>query len=224
VTERSEETTNNSQPSMTTAKVEGLEVWRLCNQYTVVQAALLVAGHDPATAKQVEELRPEQRPPGYEAAKHALEQALTRDRAMGVVYLDQRYPGFHFPLDPENSIIWASSLKTWLSERGIKTGFFFDANNRLPSDDRPDYLNPDHRRYSPKLAAAVQAWQAYDDQPTTNGKSPKQALAAWLKENAVRIGLVDKEGKPNSTGIKEAAKVANWKTEGGAPKTPSKAG
>jgi hypothetical protein len=35
--------------------------------------------------------------------------------------------------------------------------------------------------------------------------------------------LVDKQGKPNGTGIEEVAKVANWQTDGGAPKTPGTA-
>lgn len=83
--------------------------------------------------------------------------------------------------------------------------------------DAPDYLDPQNPRYAPKLAAAVRAWQSVTD---AGGKHPKQALAKWLREHAAEYGLTDDEGKPNETGIEEAAKVANWQPGGGAPKTP----
>jgi hypothetical protein len=209
----------------TDAPSGGIEIWRLCSHYTVVQAALLLAGHD--AALQVEYWRPEERPPGYEAAKHAVTQALLRDPDMGhAIPLDPNeiFLGLTDSINVEESMVWASSLKKWLSDSGIKTGFFSGKNNGVPGDDRPDYLNPDHPRYSPKLAAAVRAWQACGDAASTNGRSPKQALAAWLKENAAQLELVDKQGKPNGTGIEEVAKVANWQTDGGAPRTPVKAG
>jgi hypothetical protein len=213
------------QPGSRTANLEGLEIWRLCSQYTVVQAALLVVGHDPATAADVELWKLEYRPPGYEAAKQALAQALTQDPEMGVILPDlNEHPGFHFSLSVNQSLIWASSVKKWLSERGINTGFFFEGKDEVSGNDRPDYLNPDHPRYAPKLAAAVRAWQACGGTAATNGRSPKQALVLWLKDNAVQLGLVDKQGNPNGTGIEEVAKVANWQTDGGAPRTPGKEG
>jgi hypothetical protein len=68
-------------------------------------------------------------------------------------------------------------LRDWLSLRGIKTGFFFPQAD----EETPDFLNPKHPRYSPKLAAAVHAWQA---NPDPRGKTPKQALIKWLNEHA----------------------------------------
>jgi len=104
------------------------------------------------------------------------------------------------------------SLKEFLVSRGFRRGFFF------PERTEPaEYLDPRNSRYAPKLAAAVRAWEAVTD---PGGKHPKQALAKWLRENAVEFGLTDDEGKPNETGIEEAAKVANWQPGGGAPKTP----
>lgn len=102
-------------------------------------------------------------------------------------------------------------LRTWLETRGIRTGFFFPA-----ATDAPDYLDPKNSRYAPKLAAAVRAWQSVTD---AAGKTPKQALTKWLREHASEFSMTDDEGKPNETGIEEAAKVANWQP-GGAPKTP----
>lgn len=81
----------------------------------------------------------------------------------------------------------------------------------------PGYLDPSHPRYAPKLAAAVHAWLAADD---SAGKTPKQALSKWLHDHASEFGLVKETGEPNEQGIEECAKVANWRTDGGAPKTP----
>jgi hypothetical protein len=61
-------------------------------------------------------------------------------------------------------------------------------------------------------------WQAVTD---AGKKSPKQALDKWLRENAVRFGLTNDEGKPIEAAIEECSKVANWNQSGGAPKTPS---
>ena len=68
--------------------------------------------------------------------------------------------------------------------------------------------------------AAVLAWRATENESAIGGKSPKQALMKWLREHAADFGLTDEDGKPNETGIEEAAKVANWQPMGGAPKTP----
>ena len=116
--------------------------------------------------------------------------------------------------DWSKSSVSVDVLKAWLSSRGLRKGFFFpDA----AMTDIPGYLDPNHLRYAPKLAAAVRAWQAVTD---PNGRSPKQAMDKWLREHAAEFGLSDDEGKPNETGIEEVAKVANWLPGGGAAKTP----
>jgi hypothetical protein len=113
----------------------------------------------------------------------------------------------------DRTLVAVSELKEWLLNKGMREGFFFpDAIN-----NEPDYLCPKNPRYAPKLAAAVRAWQSVTD---AGGKHPKQALAKWLREHAAEFGMTDDEGKPNETGIEEAAKVANWQPGGGAPKTP----
>jgi hypothetical protein len=110
------------------------------------------------------------------------------------------------------TMIGVDELRALLKSKGLNTGFFFSA-----ATGDPDYLDPDNPRYAPKLAAAVRAWQAITD---AGGKHPKQALAKWLREHAAEFGMADDDGRPNETGIEEAAKVANWQPGGGAPKTP----
>lgn len=141
--------------------------------------------------------------------------------------------------NPSNAFTGTRDIKDYLvlKEDGVAIAqrlwafFFPDRPNDIdaaalsgskPKNDKADcadYLNPDHPRYAPKLAAAVRAWQFVTE---PNGKHPKQALTKWLRDHAEEFGLVDDKGKPNETGIDEVAKVANWQPGGGAPKTPGK--
>lgn len=206
--------------------MEELDYWRLCDQLNIIQAALLIVDCDPSSdANYVEGWEPERRPTGYEAAKTAISNALLNKQISGKLVCrtqwiwnesdnTQHEENIEGSIDLAKSIVDVGSLKSWLAERGFTTGFFFS-----DGASAPDYLDPRHSRYAPKLAAAVRAWQAAEGESLA-GKSPKQVLVKWLRQNAAKFGLSDEDGKPNETGIEEAAKVANWQPGGGAPKTP----
>ena len=204
--------------------MDGLDYWRLCDQLDIIQAALLVSGHDPSIDQSyVEKWTPDNRPSGYEAAKAAISIALRKGFIEGQLIPLSEYDMngnqcgvLENTIDLTVSRIEVESLRSWLEGRGFRTGFFFPT-----ATGAPDYLDSDHPRYAPKLAAAVKAWLASGDESATRGKSAKQALVKWLRENASEFGLSDDDGKPNETGIEESAKVANWQPGGGAPKTPS---
>lgn len=203
--------------------MDSLDYWRLCEELTVVQAAYLIAGLDPSDgASYVENWDPHKRPPGYEATKTAVSGALlhgTLDGRIVPQYECDREGNILWEIsnsvDVEKSVVFVESLRKWLSSRGFSSGFFFPDGN-----SSAEYLDPLHPRYAPKLAAAVRAWEATADPELLNGRSPKQALAKWLREHAAEFGLSDEEGKPNETGIDEVSKVANWQPKGGVPKTP----
>jgi hypothetical protein len=192
--------------------LSSLDYWRLCDELNIIQAALLVVGRDPAS--------PEDYPSGYEAAKNAISKALRGSRIKGhlvpeyINALNGNAEPIDRSIDLRESTVYVASLREWLVSRGISSGFFFPGE---PS--QPGYLNPEHPRYAPKLAAAVTAWLSFEELPIL-GRSPKQALSKWLREHAAEFGLSDDEGNPNDTGIEEVAKVANWQPAGGAPKTP----
>ncbi len=139
--------------------MDGLDYWRLCDQLDIVQAALLVCGHDPSIDQSyVEEWTPDNRPPGYEAAKTAISNAL-RDGSIEGCWIPLIDEGIGVNLavqiDQTGSRVEVESLRSWLADRGFHTGFFFPTTT-----DAPDYLDPDHPRYAPKLAAAVIGWRA----------------------------------------------------------------
>jgi hypothetical protein len=202
--------------------MEGTEYWRLCDELTIVQAALLVCGENPSIlAPHIESHDIQDRPDGYEAAKAAISNALRRESIEGTLIPIYEYDingntcgVVDDSIDLQVSRVSVDSLQKWLSSRGLKSGFFFP--DRV---NTPDYLDPTHARYAPKLAAAVNAWLAVADNNAPSNRSPKQRLMKWLREHAADYGLSDEDGKPNETGIEEVAKVANWRPTGGAPKT-----
>lgn len=118
-----------------------------------------------------------------------------------------------------------SDVTAWLSAAGIRSGFFFpDASN-----DAPDYLDSNHPRYAPKLAAAVKVWLAMEDENLRRTKRAYSASEQWLQINYRELGLMHekdspkhgtKAGDPNASAIGMIANIVNWEPTGGATKTP----
>lgn len=204
--------------------MEGLDYWRLCDELNIIQAALLISGEDPSSAQAyVEGWEIDKRPPGYEAAKAALTRwCLNNVLACNLVnerhvdtdgYLREPIEG---TVNISETTIEVTELKTWLSARGFNTGFFFPQHL-----DTPGYLDKEHPRYAPKLAASLSAWMSFEGESDLSGRHPKQGLLRWLRENGAAFGLTNEDGIANEKGIEECAKVANWQERGGAPKTPT---
>ncbi|MEY4732465.1 MAG: hypothetical protein RLZZ464_531 [Pseudomonadota bacterium] len=204
--------------------MESLDFWRLSEELSVIQAALLLVGCDPSSEDgYAESWDMDKRPKGYEAAKTAITNAFRRGAIKGRLVPHYSFdPDFdpHEGVEIEDSInlaeslVEVDSLRQWLVTRGIRTGFFFPV-----ASNSPDYLDPNNKRYAPKLAAAISAWQAIID---PKGKSPRQALEKWLREHATKFAMTDDNGNPVNLAVRECAKVANWETVGGAPRTPAK--
>ena len=208
--------------------MDKLDYWRLCDALSVVQAALLIAGEDPAARQDhINNCSAQDCPDGYAAAFSALKNVVLSSTLSATVRYDappsshdENY--FDAISNPEpdwnKTTVKVEALKSWLVGRGFTTGFFFPVTQKKST---LGYLDPQNPFYAPKLAAAVSAWEVVTSDPTLlNGKKPKQALEKYLRENAVKYGLTNDDGNPNKLGIEEACKVANWNPEGGVNKTP----
>lgn len=207
--------------------MDDLDYWKLCDDLNIIQAALLIINEDPAGEfSYVEGWQVHERPKGYEAARTALTNALKQNSLEGnIIPIEECDINGHCigvindTIDLERSTISVNSIREWLHQRGFRKGFFFpDTNNS------PNYLDPAHPYYAPKLAAAINAWQAVTTDPKyiDNGKHVKQNLESWLTAHAAKYDLLKDDGEINSDAIKnQISKVANWKDKGGAPKTPS---
>ena len=206
--------------------MEKMDYWRLCEELTVIHAVLLILGIDPAEYPYVMNWQEHERPANFSAAFAALSHAVLGGRlpATKRMVITSRWDTTaedmyeHETDEPDwsKTTITVEDLKIWLKSRGLKTGFFFPQG-----DDTPDFLDSRHSNFSPKLAAAICAWQAVNsDKDLVKGTTVKQALLKWLRKNADRFGLTKDDGSPNEQGIEEIAKIANWDSKGGAPKTP----
>lgn len=205
--------------------LDNMDFWRLCDELSIIQATLLIVGVDPSDHQFSVEGNAKS-PTGYEAGKAALVNAINGGRLSANVKFEVierwdpdsecMFEDTNESLDVHETTIELEELKRWLLERGFSEGFFFtDQSTTAP------YLDEKNPRYASKLAATVRAWLSIESEDDLEGKSPKQALMRWLRENGRDYNLTDEEGKPNETGIEECAKVANWQEKGGAPKTPS---
>jgi hypothetical protein len=214
--------------------MESLDYWRKCEQLSVVQSALLIVGIDPAPKPHAPSWRHEI-PDSYHAILAALQGAVLSGGLKATIRRDPKRsvsevpPGTmaqfqeggiqHFYRvwpDWYGSLIEVKDLREWLVQRGIESEFFFP--DGLPN---PDYLNPSDPFFSAKLYAAIAAWMAVKADPSLRrNKSVKSTLSTWLNQHAGQYGLTKGDGTPNKQAIEEVAKVANWETKGGAPKTP----
>lgn len=199
-----------------------LKHWRLVDEFTIVQAALLIANEDPSSDQyHIEEWSSDQRPTGYEAAKAGLLNAVVSGKLKAKIVNTVELVDLHaadesitiLPNAKENgqinihkTVISGDAIRAYLLERGFRTGFFFEHqhNNSFAQDPKSAF-------FAPKLHAANKAWEAVTNDPKRlRGKSPKQALDKWLNENAKEYGLLKKDGSINKFAIEEISKIANW--------------
>jgi hypothetical protein len=114
--------------------MDALDYWRLCNDLSVVQAALLIVGEDPSGIQErIDHAGAEERPEGYDAAKAALVHAINRKRLAANIVEHEDYPQANWHL----TTVSVEDLRAWLGARGIKTGFFFPE-----LQFEAEYLNP----------------------------------------------------------------------------------
>ena len=199
--------------------MDKLDYWKLCTDFTVVQAALLVCGIAPEDMQwDVERGSENQCPPGYIAIRTAFRHAINAGKLKPTktVFQSDDEGDESTYIDIHNTTVSGSDIDRFLKKAGVISDFFDQLGD-------PVDLVPAHAATMPaKLNAAVKAWTAVSSDPARlRGKSPKQALESWLIENAADLGLLNRDGQLNRTGIEEICKVANWKPGGGATPTPT---
>ena len=165
--------------------MQDIDFWKLSDELTIVQAALLVIGVNPDDHPFVESGNLADRPRGYEAAKHAIFTSLKAERIRGEIkyFVDERGDYDPYPSDTDSTVEVASH-KQWLKGKGMTQHFFF-----FPESAVSEFMDTEHPRYSRKLAAVVAAWQAMDNPDRLRSKTVKQAVEKWLRENASQYGL-----------------------------------
>ena len=198
--------------------MNGIDFWRLADELTLIQASLLICGYDPTELQNKVRYERESKPEGFVAILHALSSA-TKGGLLD--YRESRVINDNdgeYYVDDDLALIHVEKLKAWMKAKGLREHFFF-----FPEEPEGEFLSKSHPRYSPKLAAAVRAWLAMDDE-SLHEKTPKQSAIVWLRRHSAEFDLNDKEGKLKDGTIEEIAKIVNWNPKGGAPATPSELG
>lgn len=198
--------------------MDAIDYWKLCSEYSIVQAALLICGAIPDTLQYEVDQYAHKRPQGFVAVRTALCNAVRTERLEpSVEVYDQNDFGGPATLNSHETLIHVACLNRFLIANGTYSAFF---DRSAPDMEIASQAGAPY--FPPKLDAAIKAWTAVTRDPERlRGKSPKQALEGWLIEHAAELGLLNRKGDPNRSGIEEICKVANWKPEGGATPTPS---
>ncbi|HAF01305.1 MAG TPA: hypothetical protein DCO68_00195 [Methylophilaceae bacterium] len=203
------------------------QYWKLADQLSVHDAACLIIGVDPEETRDVFEWSQDHEllrhvfkrcPAGYVATRNALLAGI-RSKVIDGYYHNESDTNGNEWTDISQCFVVVESLKNWLLKKGFDSGFFFPESSK----NELDYLNKNHPHYSPKLAAAISAWQAISNDPIyqNKGKTVKQNLINWLTSHAAEFNLIKEDGEININAIdNQVSIVANWDTSGGAPKTP----
>ncbi|MEO1043631.1 MAG: hypothetical protein AAFX52_15225 [Pseudomonadota bacterium] len=191
------------------------DAWKLCDRLSVVQASLLVAGHEPADFQSKEEWQIDKQASHFLAVKTALLAAILEREGFGEITWTHDQFNNNF-VEIRASFVRTEPLRIFLGEKGMVDNYFSDH-----FENRPGYLEPDHPRFAPQLAAAVEAWMHVQNLPDLQGRTPKKAIEKWLRENAARFNMTDDDGTANESAIERIARVCNWQPQGGAPATPS---
>ena len=193
--------------------MDKFEYYAMCDCLNVFEAALLIVGEDPKDIRRLlknPKLVKNQR--DYNVMLDALKDAITYHTLPTRKLVSHKETG----IDWEHTVIWRKELREWLLERQCTPKFFFPETSGPPG-----YLNPEHPRYAPKLAAAVHAWLAMEHCAEADGQSAKQSILNWLRTHAHEYeGLTDSQGKPVQQTIEYCARIVNWDPHGGAPRTP----
>ncbi len=192
-----------------------LSFWRLSHSFSIFHAAILIAGREPGDYEQYSVQEAAREIPGFTAIKTALVRAV-EDEKIETIKVEWDREDF----GPQDVNVYLTVIPRWalagfLREADLSSDLFEEPIGGGFADAAPRFA-------SNKLNAAVRAARALAADPALlRGRTPKQAAIKWLTAKAAELGLLNRDGQPNSTAIEEIAKVVNWKPEGGAPATPS---
>lgn len=201
-------------------RMNALAYWGLCPTFSIVQAAFLFCGRDPSNIDSQTEWKVNNHPVGYIPVKTALLNAVTSGHLKATMSFTCYDDGSEsLDVDIHRTQIAREDLDKFFDNAGIPGHFF---GRRFDNSRAGAGRSGGAGQLPSKLNAALKAWAAVSsDLLLLRGKSPKQALKAWLVEHADELGLRKRDGELNEAGIEEICKVANWRPEGGATPTPS---
>lgn len=191
------------------------DLWKLSPELSVVHAALLIAGENPADFESFSVDNIVQNAPNFLPVKTAICNAILSGdlNACNISYLDEQSE--RREIDVYRTFVKTEMLKIFVQSRGVECEFFGGSSGFLE-----EIQNRAGKYFAFKLSAANRAWAAVTADPSLWAHvTPKQALEKWLRDNATELDLRRSDGTFRLNAIDEISKVANWKPEGGVAPT-----
>jgi len=226
------------------------DYWRLCEDFTVDDAACLIAGCLPEQTRHCfydsgsEDFWPILLPPAYKALRNAV--SVGRIKATMVHRdlsgeLSDEYIRYHSNIVSLKGVVERKNnipitvefdvnpdwSKTTVSYEDLKA--WLESRGIYPEFFFPhgkedDVLVPGYldceHEYFSAKLKAAVDVWLAVSDSPPTANSPKEAIKVWLRRNASQYGLAKEDGTPNETGIEEIAKIVHWRGKGGAIKTP----
>ena len=181
--------------------------WRAVPVLTLAQAAWLLANFDPGEAENPSAIAPS----SVRALIAALSQSISRGELEVRVHMEGTSHGFREVISKRNESddlsveVDREALATWADKNQLSHGW--------NTSCQPTQF--ELSRFPREMRIAIEAHEAVrHDLAALRGKSPKQALLNWLKTNYSDADL-------SESARERIAVIANWASEGGAPRTPS---
>ena len=180
------------------------DIFKLMDTFSIVDAACLIAGVSPNQAYYDDNwgewgLRTDNKDPDnashvFSIASNAIKNSIRANKLKATIVVENHNTAFLTNIDMSKSWLLTHAIdvkKTtidrddlihWLKHKDVYPPVFF------PQGRISDISNNEHKFYSPKLHAVVDAWESLftaDIQSTT----VKKYLADWIKANKDKYGL-----------------------------------
>jgi hypothetical protein len=178
-----------------------LDYWRLCDELSVAQAALLIAGNDPSQYRDIDDWRADM-PTGYDAARAALINAI-RGKRLSANVVDPEDKNLAMYTEWDRTTIMVEDLQVWLKSRGIRTGFFFPS-----SEPAPDYLSPAHDHYSPRPVCCTTTCS----RPSTRSSASFSGAITPLLQSLLQCGSRPRNRGRESCSRSASIRSSSWPT------------
>lgn len=187
------------------------ESWKIKGSATINEAAMLICDENPSILKDKPDAY--RSVEGFYPVQEALIEYLDNEDKRETIAMGESLRGWVSP-DPSLYSVSYGHIKEWLLTTNSRPEFFF---SKKEIGSIPPYLDPMHKNYSPKLAAAIEVWSALASDPgLLKRKSVQNAAREWLIKHADKYEFIKGEKKWNDAAIEQIFKIINW-TKGGPP-------
>lgn len=123
---------------------------------------------------------------------------------------------YQYSFYTNNFVEWANGLGYQLDRKFLDEYQLLNTSpviNTQPTVEKEDYLDVNHPCYSPKLVAAIKAWEYAVTKHGTGQTKPNDNITNWLNKNKESLGF-----ELTKSALEQVTYVANFRTDTGSIK------